>query len=457
MSIDAILSDLKNRQSEAISKLFEFLKIKSISTDPAFKNECKVAATWIKKEIESLGLSSFLYNEGEHPLVFGMPAKADENKPTYLFYGHYDVQPIDPIELWDFNPFEPRLIDKDGKKVIHGRGSSDDKGQILTFFEACRSVMNVYGDLPFNLKILIEGEEEIGSQSMSSFIKKNKQMLSCDYAIICDTGFEQNRPSIYTMLRGEISSKVTIRTAKKDLHSGIYGGAATNPIKVLSLIISKIHDRNGKISIPDFYKDVEPLDPTVMKNWQSIGFNEKEFLQDVGLTHSAGEKSFSLIENLWSRPSCEITGMSGGYLGSGFKTVIPCEATATVSFRLVNNQNPENIKNSFEKFVRSNLPPDCRVFFQGKYGSKASIVRSDSRVISLASEAIIEEWGTEPILAGCGASIPIITDLKEILNVDSLLLGFARDNDNIHAPNEKYDLQSFIKGSNTWARIIEKL
>ena len=457
MSIAKVLSDLDLRKEDSLSKLFEFLRIKSISTDLQYKEDCKSAADWIGNEISNLGLSVKNYAIGDHPIVFGAPPNPNKSKPTYLFYGHYDVQPPDPIELWEFNPFEPRILNRSGKQVIHGRGSSDDKGQILTFFEACRSFLNIYKELPFNLKVLIEGEEECGSPSTSEFLKENKNLLTCDYALICDTGFEQGKPSIFTMLRGEVSLKIKIKAATTDLHSGLYGGAATNPIKALSSIINNIHDKNGRIQIPNFYDDVISLNKNQKEQWASLNFDEKKFLNDVGLSSSAGEKHYSIIENLWSRPSCEITGISGGYAGKGFKTIIPAEAFANVSFRLVKDQNPEKIKACFRNFVRNMLPNDCKVSFIEGFGTRASVVSSESKIISVAKEALIEEWGVAPILAGAGASIPIVTDLKDILGVDSLLIGFGKDEDNIHAPNEQYELESFFKGANTWARIIEKL
>ncbi|MEM6727533.1 MAG: M20/M25/M40 family metallo-hydrolase, partial [Pseudomonadota bacterium] len=390
-----------------------------------------------------------------HPMVV---AHAEGPGPHLLFYGHYDVQPVDPLALWDRDPFDPALEDTDAGKVIRGRGASDDKGQLMTFLEACRAWKAEHGALPCKLTIFFEGEEESGSPSLTPFMDANRAELSADIALICDTGLHgEETPTIITQLRGLLGEEITIRGPSKDLHSGLYGGAAINPIRVLTRILASLHDATGRVTIPGFYDGVPELPGQVKGQWDALNFDASEFLGAVGLSQPAGESDRSALEMLWSRPTCEINGIWGGYTGDGFKTVLPAEAHAKVSFRLVGTQDPHAIRDAFRTLVEAALPPDCTARFSGHGASAASQMTIDHPAFEAARAALSAEWPQPAAYVGAGGSIPIAGHFKEILGMNAMLIGFAKDSDQIHSPNEKYDLESFHKGTRSWARILDKL
>jgi acetylornithine deacetylase/succinyl-diaminopimelate desuccinylase-like protein len=382
----------------------------------------------------------------------------DGDGPHLLFYGHYDVQPVDPLDLWDTPPFEPAIEDTDKGQVIRGRGSSDDKGQLMTFIEACRAWKEVHGSLPCKITFFFEGEEESGSPSLVPFMVENAKELTTDIALICDTGlFECTIPSIITMLRGLVAEEIIIKGPDRDLHSGMYGGVAMNPIRVLSKIITGLHDTTGRITLPGFYDAVPELEDEIRAQWQGLGFDHAKFLGDVGLSVPAGEQDRTPLEMIWSRPTCDVNGIWGGYAGDGFKTVLPAEAGAKISFRLVGQQDPDAIHAAFETYVRSCLPEDYTVEFPLGKGSKASQMSIDDPAFEKARKALSDEWPNPAAYVGCGGSIPIAGHFKDILGVDAMLIGFGKDDDQIHSPNEKYDMESFHKGTRSWARILEAL
>jgi acetylornithine deacetylase/succinyl-diaminopimelate desuccinylase-like protein len=376
-----------------------------------------------------------------------------------LFYGHYDVQPVDPLDLWETPPFAPRLATlADGRKAIVARGACDDKGQVMTFVEACRAWKQVTGSLPLPISVLIEGEEECGSKSLPAWVSANAAELAADLALVCDTGmWDPQTPAITTSLRGLVYEEVKIKAADRDLHSGLFGGAAQNPIRVLAKILGSIHADNGRIMIPGFYDGVEDLPPEVIRQWRTLGFTPESFLKPVGLSIPAGETDRLLIEQVFSRPSCDVNGIWGGYMGQGSKTVIPSEASAKISFRLVKGQDPEKIRAAFRAFVRARLPADCQVEF-GNFGLAPPLQLSfDNPALNKARAALAEEWGHKAVAVGAGGSIPIVGDFKSVLGMDSLLVGFALDDDRVHSPNEKFDLQCYHKGIRSWARILDAL
>lgn len=457
-SLQNVLDRIDHDLEPATGRLFDLLRIESISTDPAYRKHCADAAAWLVRDLKSIGFSAKSVKTPGHPMVVAKHHKA-KGAPTVLFYGHYDVQPVDPLSLWNNPPFEPKIIKgKGGAKQIIGRGTADDKGQLMTFVEACRAWKTETGNLPLNVTILFEGEEESGSPSLIPFLKDYKNELKADVALVCDTGmWDEKTPSITTALRGLVGEEVTIHAADRDLHSGMYGSAARNPIHVLVEILAGLRDTNGKITLPGFYDGVPALPKSIKKQWSELKFSEKSFLGEIGLKIPAGEKGRSVLEMIWSRPTCEINGIYGGYTGEGFKTVIPAEASAKVSFRLVGQQNPKKVVSAFRKYVKESLPADCKASFTPEGASGA--IQLDYRMPELqkAAGALKSEWGRPAVLAAMGGSIPVVGHFQSILKMQSLLVGFGLDDDRIHSPNEKYNLTSFHKGARSWARIMEAL
>lgn len=454
--LEPVLSAIDEGLDQSVSHLFELLRIPSISTDPAYAGDCRRAAEWLARDLTSIGFSAEVRDTPGLPMVVAHHAGPSADAPHVLFYGHYDVQPVDPIELWDYDPFEPAVRTlPDGRRAISGRGTSDDKGQLMLFVEACRSWKKVHGSLPCRITILFEGEEESGSPSLKPFIEAHAAELKADFALVCDTGmWGDDTPAIATSLRGLVGEEVTIRAASRDLHSGHYGGAAANPIHILARILADMHDADGRVTIEGFYEGVEETPPPVLEAWKSLMESGSDLLADVGLSVPAGEKDRSLLELVWARPTAEVNGILGGYTGQGFKTVIAAEASAKISFRLVHEQDPHRIRAAFRDFVRSRVPADCTVEFQAHGTSGAIQLPHDSPLIGKALAALTEEWGRPAVPIGMGGSIPIVGDFKA-LGMDALLVGFAKDDDRIHSPNEKYDLESFHKGQRSWARILD--
>lgn len=450
----AVLDHIDKDFDKSLERLFTLLRIKSISADPAFAVDCKTAADHLAADIASIGFETDVRPTAGHPAIVG---KSNGHSGAHvLFYGHYDVQPVDPLDLWHRPPFEPVVTNHaDGRKIIVARGAEDDKGQLMTFVEACRAWKNVTGALPLNVTILIEGEEEIGSKNFGPFLDKHKKDLAADFVLVCDTGmWDQNTPAITTSLRGLVYDEVKIKAANRDLHSGIFGGGAQNPIRVLTRILGSIHDDNGHITIPGFYDGVKDLPPDILAQWKNLNLSPETFLKPIGLSVPAGEKDRLLIEQVSSRPTCDINGIFGGYTGEGSKTVIPAHASAKVSFRLVEGQDPEKIRKAFRDFVTSRLPADCTAEFIDHAGAPAIALDWGMKPLAAAKHALTDEWGKDALLIGSGASIPIVADFKKTLGLDTVLIGFGLEDDNIHSPNEKYDLKSFHKGIRSWARIL---
>ena len=373
-----------------------------------------------------------------------------------MFYAHYDVQPVDPVNLWNTDPFTLTPVRQpDGETHLVGRGTSDDKGQLLTFVEACRAWKATTGRLPINVKLCLEGEEESGGRNLPPFLAATKDELQADVALICDTDLQDAQtPSITTMLRGLVGEEVEITAANKDLHSGMYGNAARNPNQVLAEIIASLRRPDGSVAIEGFYDDVKEVDATTMASWQTLGFDGAAFLKDVGLSIPAGEQSRSVLEQTWSRPTCEINGMIGGYTGDGFKTVIPAKASAKISFRLVADMDPDKIRAAFRAHVRARVPADCSVEFIEHGGSRAISVPTTGKYLQQARAALADEWGRQAALRASGGSIPVAGDFKRILGLDTLLIGYANADDRIHSPNENYNLRSYEKGIRSWIRVL---
>jgi acetylornithine deacetylase/succinyl-diaminopimelate desuccinylase-like protein len=453
--LDRIDADFDN----SLERLFALLRIKSISADPEFAEDCKAAAEHLAKDVATLGFATEVRPTAGHPAIVAKSIANKGGKPHVLFYGHYDVQPVDPLNLWHRPPFEPAIADHaDGRKIIVARGAEDDKGQLMTFVEACRAWKSVTGSLPLDVTILIEGEEEIGSKNFVPFLEQHKKDLAANFALVCDTGmWDRDTPAITTSLRGLVYEEVKIKAANRDLHSGIFGGGAQNPIRVLTRILGSLHDDNGHITVPGFYDGVKDLPPYILEQWKSLNLTAESFLKPIGLSIPAGETDRLLIEQISSRPTCDINGIVGGYTGEGSKTVIPAEASAKVSFRLVEGQDPAKIRAAFRRYVSDRLPKDCSAEFLDHSNAPAIALDWNMKPLAAAKRALTDEWGKEALLIGSGASIPIVADFKRTLGLDTVLIGFGLEDDNIHSPNEKYDLRSFHKGIRSWARILAAL
>ena len=451
------LDKIDANQDGSLERLFELLKIESISTDPAYKEECKKAGQYLVESLKSIGFDASLRETPGHPMVVAHHDGPD-GTPHVLFYGHYDVQPVDPLELWDTAPFEPVLKEVKGAQRIYCRGSADDKGQLMTFVEACRGWKEATGGLPCSVTILFEGEEESGSPSLEPFLQETADELKCDIALVCDTNmWDANTPAITTALRGMASDEVTIHAADRDLHSGYYGGAAQNPIHVLSKILADLHDDSGAVTLEGFYDGVEETPDDIKQMWDELEFSTQDFLGEIGLSMPAGEANRSVLEQTWARPTAEVNGVWGGYTGEGFKTVIAAEASAKVSFRLVGNQDPHKVAGAFRNHVNERLPEDCRASFKPRGRNPATQLDYGLPELKLAADALTEEWGKPAALIASGGSIPIVGNFKSQLGMDSLLIGFGLSDDAIHSPNEKYDVKSYHKGARSWARVLAAL
>jgi acetylornithine deacetylase/succinyl-diaminopimelate desuccinylase-like protein len=457
-TVEKVLSRVDADLDGSLQRLFALLRIKSISADPHYKEDCREAARWCADALSDIGIPATVRDTIGHPMVVGHYRGAGAGAPHVLFYGHYDVQPVDPVGLWERDPFDPAVVEVNGEKRIVARGAEDDKGQFMTFVEAARAHLAENGRLPVNLTVLIEGEEESASPSMVPFLTQNADELKADLALVCDTSmWDRGTPAITTMLRGLLYEEVLIQAASHDLHSGMYGSAARNPIHVLANILADLHDADGRVAISGFYDGVRPLTPAQKAQWKRLQFDERRFLDEIGLSIPAGEKSYSTLEQIWARPTAEVNGVVGGYIGEGAKTVIPAKASAKVSFRLVGDQDPDAIRRSFRAFVEERVPADCKATYLSHGGDSAVSQPSDSPWVKKAKRALSDEWGREAALIAMGGSIPIVTQFKRILGMDSLLIGFGLEDDRIHSPNEKYNLTSFHGGIRSWARVLSAI
>src|SRR5215468_4761989 len=456
-ALPAVLDRIDANLDQSLQHLFAFLRIQSVSTDPAYATHCREAAEFVARDLASLGFEASVRPTKGHPIVVGKALNGAG--PRVLFYGHYDVQPVDPLELWETPPFEPRIAAlPDGRKIIVARGACDDKGQVMTFVEACRAFKAITGQLPLPITMMIEGEEECGSNHLFGFVKDNAQEFELDLALVCDTSmWDPTTPMVTTSLRGLVYEEVRLTCADRDLHSGLFGGAAQNPLRVLARILADMHDANGRVTIPGFYQGVSELPPDIHADLKGLDLTPENFLAQVGLKVPAGEKDRMLIEQIATRPTAEINGVIGGYTGEGAKTVIPAEATAKVSFRLVGAQDPQKVRAAFHSFVRARLPADAKVEFKSFASAAATDLPFDNPALAKTRAALAAEWGKKALTIGEGGSIPIVGDFKRVLGMDTILVGFALDDDRVHSPNEKFDLTSFHKGTRSWARILAAL
>ncbi len=433
-----------NREN-MLNELLEFLRIPSVSADPKLKNDVRRAAEWVRDQMKRSGLDEVeIFETAGHPMVYGEKI-VDPSKPTVLIYGHYDVQPPDPLDLWDSPPFEP--VVKDGK--IYARGSCDDKGQMYMHVKAY-DAMSQNGDIPTNMKFMFEGEEEVGSANLGTFLTKYKDKLKCDVVLISDTSLIANDvPSITTGLRGLCYVEVEVTGPNRDLHSGVYGGAVANPINTLCAMIASLQDNKGRITIPDFYDDVATVSDAERAEMNKAPFDLNEYKKDLGVKEVKGEEGYTSLERTSIRPTLDVNGMWGGYIGEGAKTVLPSKAFAKISMRLVPNQDPEKIPGLFEKHFKSIAPPYVTVKVTPHHGGQPVVVPTDTAEYKAASMAMEKTFGKKPLPQRSGGSIPIVALFEQVLGVKSVLLGFGLDSDNIHSPNECFGLFNYYKGIET--------
>ena len=460
MSLSAVLTRIDDQLPTALDRLSGLLRIPSISTDPAYNADCEAAADWLVKDLQSLGVKAEKRPTPGRPMVVGhVDGPEGATGPHLLFYGHYDVQPVDPLDLWHTDPFTPEIEDTPHGKVIRARGASDDKGQLMTFVEACRAYRDVTGHLPCRITFFFEGEEESGSPSLIPFMRDNADELTADLALICDTSMvAPGVPSIASQLRGMLKDEFTITGPRIDLHSGHYGGPALNPLREISRLIASFHDDQGRVAVDGFYEGVHEVPDDLLRQWENCGFDEHEYLSSVGMTQPHGEAGYSTLVQQWARPTLEINGLWGGYQGAGTKTVIPSEAHCKLTCRLVGDMDPDKLRSKIRKHVEDRLSPDAKITWnQDLDGSPAAVMNTDRPEFEAARQALTAEWDREAVLTGMGGSIPIAGFFKEILGLDAMLIGFAQEDDAIHSPNEKYNVESFHKGIRSWARVLDAL
>lgn len=444
---------IDKNKNNYINELKEFLKIPSISTDINYKNEINKCAQFVKTKLTDAGLSKVkvIKTKGS-PLVYGEWLKA-KGKPTVLIYGHYDVQPVDPIELWDSPPFEPTIR----SNKIFARGATDDKGQAYMHIKSVEAFLKTTGKLPLNVKFIIEGEEEVGSSSLEQFINENKKLLKCDAVLISDTAlYDVGIPTLTYGLRGLAYMEVEVTGPKKDLHSGSFGGAVANPINVLAEMINKLMDKNGKITIPTFYDDVIKLSRKERENFKKLKFSDRKFAKEIGVAELKGEKGYSTLERLWVRPTLDCNGIIGGFTEEGAKTVLPSKAKAKISMRLVPNQNPKKIAKAFIKYIKSIAPKSVKVKVADLHGAYPALTPLEDKSTIAASKAMEKAFGKKIVYMREGGSVPIVPVFAKELNAPVVLMGLGLNTENLHSPNEHLNLDHFQLGIKSSAYFFEE-
>ena len=435
-------------------ELWDFLRIPSVSAKSEHDSDTARAAEWVRDRLSRAGLEAETLPTPGHPVVVGEWRGAGPDAATILVYGHYDVQPAEPLELWDSPPFEPEI--RDGR--IYARGSADDKGQLFVHIKALESCLATRGRLPANLVVLAEGEEEVGSPNLVPFVKEHRDRLAANTVVISDSSmFAPGLPSLLFSLRGLAYFEIHASGPASDLHSGAYGGAVLNPANALAKLIGDLHDDDGRITIPGFYEDVVTPTPETIAGIRQLPFNAEDYAREVGAVPAGGEAAFSPLERLWTRPTCDVNGMLSGYTGEGAKTVLPAKAMAKVSFRLVPDQTPERVKALLEEHIARVSPPGVEMTVVELHGGRPWRAELGGALFEAASRALERSFGTRPVLTGEGGSIPIVVELEEILGANTLLLGFALPGANMHAPNEWFATDCFEKGIDTLIHLYDEL
>jgi acetylornithine deacetylase/succinyl-diaminopimelate desuccinylase-like protein len=442
-SLLPVIDHIQANRDRFVSELKAFLAIPSISSSPAHVGDVRRCAEWTAAEMRRIGLENVrLIETAGHPVVYGDWLHAPE-APTVLFYGHYDVQPVDPLELWTSPPFEATV--RDGE--IYARGAADDKGQVFMHLKAIEAHLSKGGRLPVNMRLLIEGEEEVGSAHLDQVIGDNKALLACDVVVVSDSAmFDRDVPSICYSLRGLVYFQIDLRGTTSDLHSGVFGGAVANPAMVLAQLLAQMKDKAGRVKIPGFYDDVRPLSTEEREAWQGLPFNEKRYRQELGAPKLFGEAGYSVLERVWARPTFEVNGLLSGFTGEGSKTVIPAVAMAKVSMRLVPDQEPDRVAELFEAYIKKITPKTVHVTVTRMHGGKPWITDYDTAFVRAAGRAIELGFGKAPVFCREGGSIPVVSTFKEELGVPAVLFGVGLPDENAHAPNERLDLGNFHNG-----------
>ena len=443
------LEYLKKTEKKRLDELFHFLSFPSVSAKSEHKKDMVACAKWLNSHLNKIGFKAKTCATGGHPVVYG-EYFAGKDLPTVLYYGHYDVQPPEPLDLWKSSPFKPVI--RSG--YVWARGAADDKGQLFTHVKGLEAVIRSEGTLPINVKLLIEGEEEVHSEHLPTWIRKNKKMLKSDIAVVSDTAmFSPTLPAVTFGLRGIAAVELFVYGPKADVHSGSFGGAIANPGNILCQMVAKLHDKDGRVLIPGFYKDVRPVSAWERKQFKKLPYDKKQYLKNLGVPELHGEKGYSTFERCWSRPTCDVNGITSGYQGEGAKTIIPSYASCKITMRLVPNQDPNDICQKIAKYFTKIAPKSVKVKVDQLGGAKAVVVPNEGPWLDAASRAIKVGFGKEPVFMKEGGSIPIVGDFKSILGVDTLLIGYCQDNDNIHSPNERFKLRDFERACKTGAAL----
>jgi len=454
--VQAVLDYLKQNESRFIRELSDYIRFPSVSAQSHHRKDTEAAARWLVDRCREKGLDAQLHSTAGNPVVVAKTPRVrnGRHKRLYLVYGHYDVQPAEPIELWKSPPFEPRI---EGRSIF-GRGSSDNKGQHLAHLNAVEAYLKSGTELPCDLTFVIEGEEEVGSKNLSRFLEKNRAMLKCDAVVISDTGMPDLRhPALTYALRGIVALNLRLTGPSRDLHSGIYGGSVDNPAMALCQMLAQLRDRNGRVTIPGFYHEVAPLSSFERKQMKRIPYRESAYRRFLGVRRLFGEKGFNTIERRSARPTLEINGLTSGYQGEGSKTIVPSWASAKLTFRLVPNQKPRRIAALVQRHLSKICPPTARLEVVGGHGGEPYLISPTGPMAQAGLRALKEAFGREPVLMREGGSIPIVTDFKRVLGADTLLLGLALPDDNAHSPNEKFSLNAFANGMRMGAILWQEL
>jgi acetylornithine deacetylase/succinyl-diaminopimelate desuccinylase-like protein len=453
--MDAVLNYLEQNKARFLGELCDYVRFPSVSAQPAHRGDLVACAEWLVAHCKKIGLESRLCPTAGHPVVVAKtPRSPHSAKPSYLIYGHYDVQPAEPFDLWKSPPFEPRI---EGRSLF-ARGASDNKGQNLAHLNAVEAYLATHTPLPCDLTFIIEGEEEVGSKSLDSFLLANEDELQCRAVVISDTGMPGlEYPALTYALRGILAAEITVHGPSRDLHSGIYGGTVDNPALALSQLLARLRDKNGRVAIPGFYDNVAPLSAYERKQMARFPMTETAYRKSLGVARLFGERGYSFVEQRSSRPTVEINGLTSGYQGEGSKTIIPAWARAKLTFRLVPNQNPERIRKLILKHLKKICPPTVRLEVEAGHGAEPYLVSPSGALAQAGLATLKEAFGREPILIREGGSIPIVTQFRKVLGADSLLLGLALPDDNAHSPNEKFNLDCYEKGSRMGALLWRRL